>query len=234
MANTFFANVGRIFAPHNAPVLLDCNFVVDSANGNGLGIRNLKGPKIANVFMNTSATPGVGNNGVVNPNPAAGIIMVQLGSNYSRFYLGAYGIISPLSGSNLAVNATNLTVGKVYVITSLGTSTAADWVTLGVGKGLTPAVGLSFIAAATGAGSGSGQVQASVPSGITTIETLGDPNLSIAPNVGLQSGGAMVLSQILAPTSSSVTTLIPTAPPTGTVIALSFYLSNSSVLVSGE
>src|ERR1700679_2275117 len=54
MANTTFFNSGRIFAKHYAPVLLDCNFIVDSANGNGLGLRSLKGPGIKNVFMQSS------------------------------------------------------------------------------------------------------------------------------------------------------------------------------------
>lgn len=44
------------YNPHNKLTLLDCNFVVDSTNGNGLGIRSLdQGGRIASVFMNTSA-----------------------------------------------------------------------------------------------------------------------------------------------------------------------------------
>ena len=43
MANRNFAN-SRMYTGHVMPVLLDCNFVVDSTNGNGLGIRNLTGP----------------------------------------------------------------------------------------------------------------------------------------------------------------------------------------------
>lgn len=42
---------------HKKPVQLDCNFVVDPTNGNGLGIRELKGPGIANVFMHTVPAP---------------------------------------------------------------------------------------------------------------------------------------------------------------------------------
>lgn len=36
--------------------LLSCNFVVDVANGNGLGLRSLKGAGIANIFMNSTAS----------------------------------------------------------------------------------------------------------------------------------------------------------------------------------
>lgn len=44
------------YNPHNKLVLLDCNFVVDSTNGNGAGIRSLKrSGRIGYVFMNTSA-----------------------------------------------------------------------------------------------------------------------------------------------------------------------------------
>jgi len=40
------------------PQEVNCNFVVDSQNGNGLGIRSLKSNGyVANVFMNTSAAP---------------------------------------------------------------------------------------------------------------------------------------------------------------------------------
>lgn len=53
MANRWYNQFVR--TPHNYRVDLDCNFVVDSTNGNGLGIRSLKGSGIANVFMNTSA-----------------------------------------------------------------------------------------------------------------------------------------------------------------------------------
>ena len=43
---------------------IDINFVVDSTNGNGLGIRTLKGQGIQNAVMHTSATVGKGNNGI--------------------------------------------------------------------------------------------------------------------------------------------------------------------------
>lgn len=43
--------------PHNKLTLIDTNFIVDSTNGNGFGVRSLdKGGRIATVFMNTSAS----------------------------------------------------------------------------------------------------------------------------------------------------------------------------------
>ena len=50
-----YTNRGHFYTPHTRPVLLDCNFAVDVANGNGLGIRSLKGQGIKNVFMNSTA-----------------------------------------------------------------------------------------------------------------------------------------------------------------------------------
>jgi hypothetical protein len=117
-------NGGRFYSFLNKPVLISCNFVVDSTNGNGLGIRNLKGSGVRNVFMHTSATPGLGNGGYLNPNPAAGYAVIQLRNNYNRYAGGFSGFSSPLSGSNVAINGSALTVGQPYVIVSVGAGTA--------------------------------------------------------------------------------------------------------------
>lgn len=212
------------------PVLLSCNFVVDSTNGNGLGIRQLKGSGIANIFMNTSSTPGAGTGGIVNPNPAAGVILVQLQNNYSRYLGGFSGQASPLTGSNL----TSTTAHTAYVITALGTATAAQWLAAGVPAGITPALGVAFIAKATGAIGGSASVKVVTVSGIQLIEVVGDPNASLNNSNIYQNGGGQMILQTLGATNSSTTTLIPHAPADGTVISLSFYLSNSSVQVNGQ
>jgi len=214
------------------PVLIDFNFIVDSSNGNGLGIRTLKGAYVKNVFMHTSATPLSGN-----PNPAVGNIVVQLAGNYNRFLYSTIGDIGPLSGSNIAVDSTLLTVGQAYVITVVGTSTAADWATLGVPVGVTAAPGVAFIALVTGTGSGSGQVQLSSNSGITKYQGIGDPNQSIAPmttDYSTAAIGSWLQFQSLGATSSSVTTLIPTAPANGTVIGIQCLLSNSPLMLGGQ
>jgi hypothetical protein len=103
--------------------------------------------------------------------------------------------------------------------------------------GVTPAPGVAFIALATGAGSGSGQVQLSSNSGITKYQGVGDANQSIAPmstDYNTSVIGSWVLFQSLAATSSSVTTLIPTAPANGTVIGIQCYLSNSPLMLGGQ
>lgn len=112
-------NGGRMYSFLNRPVVIDCNFIVDSTNGNGLGIRSLKGSGVRNVFMNTSSTPG-SSNGYLNPNPAAGYALIQLQNNYGRYCGGFSGFVSPTTGSTLAINATALTVGSPYIIASVG------------------------------------------------------------------------------------------------------------------
>jgi len=217
-----------MYSLHAMPVLLDCNFVVDSTNGNGLGIRSLKGPGIQAVYMHTSATPDP-----KNPNPASGTIVVQLQDNYNRSFSGFDSRVSPVSGSALKIDNSALTAGVAYIITTLGDATVAQWVALGVPVGVTPAVGVAFIAASVGAGSNSSssRVMATAASGtgVASIETVGDPNLSIAPLASAGQGyGASFILQCRDYAGALV------APADGSVISLAFYLSNSSVKVQGE
>ena len=228
MANRRFTQF--YYTLHTKPTQLDCNFVVDSNNGNGLGIRSLKGPGIANVYMHTNATPAASN-----PNPASGYIYVKFQENYNRYYFGDWGTISPLSGTNVAVTAAGalLTVGSVYVITSVGSSTLADWIALGVPVGITPAPGVPFVAKATGAGVGTGQVQLPKTggSGIQSLELIGDPNTTLnsaAPVIATGTSGSYMIIECL----NAAGTLA--APVDGTVMALSFILSNSSITNLGE
>lgn len=229
MANRNFPNGGKLYQMHVMPVLLDCNFIVDSTNGNGLGIRSLKGPGILNVFMHTSASPGVGNNGVTNPNPPAGYIIVQLKDNYNRYLSGFAGAISPVSGSAL----TSVTSGTVYIITSVGTGTQAQWAAIGLPAGVTPNVGAAFLASASTTVPGSGTVEVPAPggSGITTIEVVGDPNQTIAPGgaSAIQGVGAQFMIRCLAPTASGTTTPVATNPSNNATVSLAFYLNNSSI-----
>ncbi len=230
MANRYFYRTMNTL--HVVPTLIDCNFVVDSANTNGLGIRSLKGPGVANVFGYTSATPAAGNNLV------AGQFLVQFQDVYNRYYGGFSGFVSPLSGSSVAVTS-GLSKGKAYVITSVGTTTLAEWQTLGVIPGIAPAPGVSFVAATASAGTGSGTVQATIPSNVLSIEVVGDPNLTLgstqAPANGALNGtpgGFILLSCYGLPASGQVPAL--TAPADGSVMGCTFYLSNSSVQVAGE
>lgn len=194
---------------------IDCNWVVDRTNGNGLGIRNLKGSGCAAVYMNTSATPSASN-----PNPAVGYILVQLASNYFGYVGGYSGFVSPLTGTPINISS-GLTQHNPYVITSVGTSTAANWQALGLPLGVTPAVGVSFIATTASAGTGTGVVQAPVATGSGALYTdvIGDANGSVSAT-----GGAQLLIRVLGATNSSTTTLVATAPANGTVIGLRFVM----------
>lgn len=126
MGHALGNNYGKFYSFLSKPVELDLNFVVDSTNGNGLGVRSVKGQGVANVFMHTSATPAKGPNGYLNPNPAAGYALVELEYNYTRNYGGPLNIIAPLTGSNLAINASALTLGLPYVIVSVGHGAAGS------------------------------------------------------------------------------------------------------------
>ncbi len=54
MANQALGNNGgRLYSYASQPSLINCDFIVDSTNGNGLGIRSLQGQGVANVYMNT-------------------------------------------------------------------------------------------------------------------------------------------------------------------------------------
>lgn len=116
-----YPNGGNFYSNIVKPIKIDCNFVVDSTNGNGLGIRSLKSNGyVRNVFMNTSATPG-SNDGMLNPNPAAGIAMIQLKNNYNTYLGGFSGFVSPVAGSNISISGSSvLTKGNPYVITAVG------------------------------------------------------------------------------------------------------------------
>lgn len=220
VARGFGINGKSIYFNVCKPMVVSLNFTVDPANGNGLGIRSLKSNGfVENVFMHTTATPGT-NNGHLNPNPAAGYALIQFKNNFN-YYLGGFtGLVSPVSGTPL----TTLTSHLAYIITSLGTTTLAQWQTAGLPPGLTPTVGQSFIATTGGALGGTGTVEVPAFSGITSTEVVGDPNQSISNSSIAANAGAYLLVQFL-----STATL--TAPATGSVVDMQAYFDGSSVSI---
>ena len=252
-----FLNAGHFYSNLAKPIEIDLSFIVDSTNGNGLGIRSLKSNGyVKNVYMHTSSTPATGN-----PNPAAGYALVQLQGNFNRYIGGFSGFVTPVTGSIKIDNGATLTIGNPYIITTLGNATAAQWTTVGVPAGVTPAVGVSFIAIATGAGSGNtstSRVSTPTTSGITNIEVIGDPNQSIANTNVAANGGAWLLVQFMSPTvavtsgtsgnavtlnagttleatggGTVATTMAPTAPANNSVCGMTIKLDGSSVSVDG-
>jgi hypothetical protein len=221
MANRNWANGGKLWLMETAPVLLTCNFIVDPANGNGLGQRSLKGAAIEQVFMHTTATPLQGN-----PNPEAGVIVVQLQDNYNRYLGGFSGQVSPIGSPVTSTTATD-----PAVVTSLGTSTTANWLAVGFPRQYLntatqlPNIGATFIPTSSAAIGGGATVAPPTASGIDNIEVIGDPNQTIASSQP-QNVGAQLILQCMQDG-------VLTTPATGSVIGLSFLMSNSSV-TSGQ
>lgn len=220
MANRNFASGGKIYTMHVSPVLIDVNFIVDSSVATG--ISSLKGPMVEAVYMNQSSAS------VSSINPVAGTIVVRLEDAYNRsFVSGVKAIQSPNSGTPL----TSTTIGIANTITALGTATLAQWRAKGLPLGVTPAVGVSFVASASGSIGGSAAVQISraAGSGVASIEVIGDPDKSISPNPSSGQGyGGYFILQCRDYAGSIV------APADGSRISLQFYLSNSSIQTSGE
>lgn len=234
----YYTNVAK-------PIDCNLNFIVDSTNGNGLGIRSLKSNGfVQNVFMHTSSTPGNGTGGFLNPNPLAGFALIQFKNNFN-YYLGGFsGFVSPTVSATTSTTS-GLTVGQAYIITVLGTTTLAEWQTIGLTAGLTPAVGQAFIAIATGTGgSHTGKVGLPGVSAISSIEVVGDTTQSLNNASIASNAGARAIVQFLAPTIASVGTtpavtnaffspFIPTAPANGSAVGMCFRFDGSSVTVDG-
>jgi len=224
----FGLNGKSLYTNITKPMEVWCNFIVDSANGNGLGTRSLKSNGyIESVFMYTSATPGVVS-GQTNPITVAGGYALITFKNNFNYYLGGFnGQIVPLTSTS----TTSTTAGHAYVITSLGTTTLAQFTAAGVPAGFTPAVGLSFIAKATGAIGGTGTVGLPGVPVATSVTVVGDPNTTISNASVAANAGAKILVQFSAPTSSSTTTLVSTAPADGTVVSMQFCFDGSTVSI---
>lgn len=235
-ARGFGQNGKSIYA--NITKLQHLHLAFTVAPANGLGVTSVKSNGyVRNVFMHTSGAP-TSNNGYLNPNPAAGLVLIQAFNNFNKFLGVNAHLISPNSGANVAVTAAAhlLVVGGAYTITVVGTTTTAQWQALGLPAGLTPTVGQSFIALITGIGAGTGQVQVPSASGVMGLELIGDPNQEIASDQLSVNGGAWLLGQFLAPTVTAGaygTPMIATAPATGTIVELALIYDGSSVTIDG-
>jgi hypothetical protein len=201
-----FPNAGHFYSNLTRPIEIDLNFIVDQANGNGLGVRSVKSNGyVRNVFMHTSASPGI-NNGILNPNPAVGYAIIQLAGNFNRYIGGFAGVEAPLT----ATSTTSLTAGNPYVITNLGNTTLAQWQAAGLPMGFIPAVGSAFIAVATASIGGTGTVGVPAASSVLSIQIIGDPNQEIANSNTSANGGMQLLvsfigaSGLVTPSNNSV------------------------------
>lgn len=245
---------GRFYSFLNRPVHIDCNFVVDHANGNGLGIRNLKGSGVQNVYMWTTASPAVGN--PMGQTASKGYALIQLSNNYNRYAGGFSGFVSPTTGSAKNIDATDaaLTVGNPYIITSVGHpaegavtiapvadvsgSLASTWFTLYDAYGNTFVIwfSVSGVGAAPQGLIGATLVQQSILSGATAAQ-IGAALVLTIENLpsgvsGVNSFTATGTTTVTATNTSTNPYHLPGAPtdgliPTGFTFALSVDDHNS-------
>lgn len=125
MANAIGNNGGRLYSFGATPVLIDCNFVIDSTNGNGLGVRNVKGQGVRNVYMATSAS--------FTGNTHTNTVIDGISGGTSSLVVGM-----PLFGSGIASGTVIQTITSSSAITvSKATTATATGVTIsyvGVGN----------------------------------------------------------------------------------------------------
>lgn len=186
---SYYTNVA---SPHD----INVQFTVTPSNG--LGVTSVKSNGyVRNVFMHTSTTP-TANDGYTNPNPANGFALVQFNNNFNYYLNGFAQFVSPSTGS-IKIDNTALTAGQAYIITTLGDASTATWQGVGLPVGITPAVGVSFIATGTG---GSGNVSTSrvstpTTSTIAAVEVVGTPNTMLSSANIASNGGAWMLVQFM-------------------------------------
>ncbi len=217
---SFYTNVVK-------PVEVNMAFTVTPTNG--LGITSLKANGyVENVFMHTSTTP-TANNGFTNPNPANGYAVIQLKQNFNT-YLGMRWSFQVPTATDTKVDNSALTVGNPYVITTLGNTTAAQWLTLGVPAGVTPAVGVAFVALLVGvageANTSTSKVQIPGGAAIVKAEMIGNPNVAVTSNIASNAGQQLIIQ------FSSATATVA-APTTASICSLQLYFDASSVTIDG-
>jgi len=171
---------------------------------------------VKNVFMHTTGSPTGGS-----PNPIAGAIQVQLKDNYRRFI----GAVSTLSSPN-GTPTTSTVANNINVITALGTATTAQWIAVGLPLGVTPAIGVAFIATSSAliGGSATTAIASAAGSSGDHIEVIGNPNLTVNPNPQNANGiGGYVYLNCYKGN-------LLTAPSDGTLITIWLDFDESSVL----
>lgn len=222
----FSQNGAKYFTNVTTPQDINLQFTVTPANG--LGVTSLKSNGyVRNVFMHTSTTPGV-NDGYTNPNPANGYFAIQFKNNFNYYLNNLWSVQAPGSGSDVKIDNSAMTAGVVYIITTLGNATAAKWLSIGVPPGITPAVGVSFVALTNG-GAGNvltSMVQVAASPNIYGVEQVGGPGVMLSSSNIATNGGAWLLGRFVAPTFTA-----GAYTPAGTINAQTFTgsaLSNHS------
>ncbi len=200
---------------------------------NGLGITSLKSNGyVRNVFMHTSTTPAA-NDGYTNPNPAVGYAAIQFKNNFN-YYLNGFAQCQVPNVTSTSIDNSALTIGRVYVISTLGNASAAVWTAIGVPPGVTPAVGVSFVALTVGAGSNvlTSRVMLPSTSGVYGVEIIGSPSTMLSNSNIASNGGAWLLLQFTAPvfTAGAYTPAGTVSAPLFTGSALATHTHNFTVI----
>lgn len=195
----FGLNGFKYFTNVTTPRDISLQFTVTPTNG--LGITSLKSNGyVRNVFMHTSTTPAA-NDGYTNPNPANGFALIQFKNNFN-YYLNGLAQFQVPTATSTKIDNSALTAGQAYVITIVGDSTTAQWQAVGLPVGITPAVGVSFVATAVGAGANTStsRVQLPTTSGVFGAELVGNPGVMLASSNIASNGGAWVTLQFMGAT----------------------------------
>lgn len=133
MSNALGNNGGRFYSSLVKPVLNDCNFVIDATNGNGLGIRSLKGDAVKAVYMNTTAS--------ITGTTHTNTVIDGIGST-SNLVVGM-----KLSGAGLAVGTVivSITSATAIVVSPATTASATVAITTVAPLNPNPAPGYAWI-----------------------------------------------------------------------------------------
>lgn len=177
------------YSHHNKMVTLHTKFTILSTNGAGCtgftqpGGGTFGGPTttvgfglgIAQVYAYSSA-PSTGNY------VPSGGLQIQLNDPFLSLLDFDFCFSNVVTGSAVLLT-TGLVAGTQYQITTVGTSTAANWQAVGLPAGLVPTVGQNFIASTATAGTGTGAVKALAPCAVSSVELCGDVDLQINPQM---------------------------------------------------
>lgn len=191
---------------------------------NGAGVTSLKSNGyLEYAFMHTSTTPS-SVNGHLNPNPPNGFLLMSIRNNAFNSFVGVRGSVVATPTST---GTTSTTANSPFVITALGSATAAQWLAVGLPAGMTAAVGQSFIATATQAIGGSATVGVPGVSNVGAISIVGDPTVMVGNSNIAQNSGAQIMLLLQDFAGAAV------APTAASIIRLELVYDGSSVTIDG-
>ncbi len=190
----------------------------------GVGVSSvLSNGYVEYVFMHTSTTPS-STNGFLNPNPPSGFAVISLKNNAFNKFVGVQGsvVATPTSTST-----TSTTANSPFVITALGTATAAQWTAVGLPAGMTATVGQSFIATASQSIGGSATVGVPGVSNVAAISIVGNPSVMVGNSNIAQNSGAQIMLLFQDFAGAAV------APTAASIIRLELVYDGSNVSIDG-